>query len=137
MSHVRTQIRDAASALLTGIAAVSVSRVYPVNERELPALLVSTESETISAATLNLYLRQLELVVECVTQGPNVDTDLDALAAQVEAVLNRNTLGGLCRPLLPLRFDLRIDIGSTTIGRLRMTYLAAYHTAFSAPEVAA
>jgi hypothetical protein len=136
MSHVRTQIREAAAAALAEVAPVSVSRVYPIAEHELPVLLVSTNEEDIGGGMMGSFARALSLEVECVAQGTNVDMDLDALAVGVERALNHKTLGGLCRPMLPTRFDVRIEAGSVPIGRLRITYQVVYQTEWAEPEVA-
>jgi hypothetical protein len=137
MSHVRTQIRDAAVAALAPVAAtVSVSRVYPVADGELPALLVSTNGEQITGGLMGAYARSMDLVVECVVKGVDVDSDLNALAAAVEAILNHDRLGGLCKPLEPTSFDVTLDTGAVPIGRLRMNYVATYYTEFKVPGVA-
>ena len=137
MSHVRTQLRQAAAAALASVAPVSTSRVYPVEQVELPALLCATRTPRRSTGgTMGAFERTVELVVECLAKGPFVDDDLDTLAAAVETAINRSTLGGLTRPLVPIKFAVSIETGNTTIGRLRMVYRAVYHTAFASPETA-
>ena len=136
MSHVRTQLRQAAVAALASVAPVSTSRVYPVAELELPALFVYTNAETIEGGTMGVFARTVEIVVDCKAKGQFVDDDLDVLAAAVETALNRSTLGGLVRPLVPTEFAVSIETGSTTIGTLRMVYRAVYHTAFGSPQTA-
>lgn len=137
MSHVRTQIRQAAAAALAGLpATVSTSRAYPLDEAELPALLVSTNAEDIEGGTMGAFRRTLELIVTAVARGSYVDDDLDALAVSVETALNRNTLGGLVVPLGPIRVETTFETGSAVIGRLAMTFRAIYFTEFDNPQEA-
>jgi hypothetical protein len=136
MSHVRTQIRQAAVAALDGIAAVSASRVYPIAEADLPVLLVWTNDEEITGGTHGAYARELTLAVEAVARGGFVDDDLDALLVSVENALTRSTLGGLCKPLSMTRIEISIEAGSTPIGRARATFRALYYTQFGNPESA-
>jgi hypothetical protein len=136
MSHVRTQIRAAAVAALSGIALVSTARVYPVAEGELPVLLVRTDGEEITGGTHGAHARELALIVEAVARGGFVDEDLDALLVQVETALVRNTLGGLCKPLALISIDPSFEAGSTIVGRARMSFRATYYTPFGNPESA-
>lgn len=135
MSHVRAQIRAAAVAALSGVAAeVSVSRVYPL--QDLPAVLVYTNAEEITGGTLGAYQRTLDLVIEIVAKGEFYDDDLDALIVSVERALNQSKLGGLSKPLAPTGITITTDAGSTPIGRARMTYRAIYYTEHATPETA-
>jgi hypothetical protein len=56
MTHARTQIRQAVVALLTGNTEagnrVFSSRVHPLDDAKLPALLVFTPQETIGDRTM-------------------------------------------------------------------------------------
>lgn len=133
MSHVRTQIRQAAAAALESVAAVETSRVYPLAEAELPILLVYTNGEEIESLDLQTLDRRLELVVDCYAR--DIGDSLDALLAGVESALNDNELGGLTRPLRPSRIEMIASAeGSAPIGRLRLTYEAHYATSFADPE---
>ena len=72
--HVRQQVRDAAVARLTGLpltgARVFASRIRPIEQSQLPCLLVQTNDEEVLPATVHgAYARQLQLVVECVAQA--------------------------------------------------------------------
>ena len=69
--HVRQQIRDAAAVALTGLtttgARVYASRVYPMQDANLPGLRIFTPSETsqsIEMGTSRLRERTLTLVIE-------------------------------------------------------------------------
>lgn len=133
MSHVRTQIRNAVAAELAGIAPVHVARVYPVDEADLPVLLVYTNGEQLTGDTFGNLARSLEVVVEIVAQTAALDDAMDALLAQVEQAL----AGGLAMAtsFLPTEIDVTTSAdGSAPIGRLRLTYEATYRTSFADPE---
>jgi hypothetical protein len=142
MSHVRTQIRDAAYAALVAqfgeTATVYASRYLPLEEADLPAIIVYTSDEEVGAATMEAYGRSLELVVESKAKGADIDATLDALLVQVEVALNANRLGGLCKPLALGSITAIIDTSaSTPLGRHRIVYRAVYFTAHGNPEAAA
>lgn len=142
MSHVRTQIRDATTAALVAQfsddATVLASRRTPVEADELPAVLVYTNDEEIISATHGIYERAMELIVEVVAQGADIDDALDALLVRAEQTLNANRLGGLCKPLTPATLAAIVDIsGNMPTGRHRLTYRAVYYTAHGDPESAA
>jgi hypothetical protein len=135
MSHVRKQIRDAAVAALASLGGVHATRTVPVDQAELPVILVYTNSEQIERMAVGLYARTLELVVEIVAKGRAVDDELDGLLVSVEPLLNANRLGGLCRPLVLNSISVDVDAsGETPIGRARVTYSAVYQTAHADTE---
>jgi hypothetical protein len=129
MSHVRKQIRDAVVAALPGT--VYASRVWPVQESDLPVHLVYMGTEQAEELDFKTLDRRLEVVIECVAQA--LDDDLDALIVGVE-----QALGAGVAPAMNLRL-LSVEIvnsaeGSAPIGRARMTYEARYVTSFADPE---
>lgn len=138
MSHVRTQIRQAATAALAGIATVHASRVHPLAESDLPALLVYTSTESIEAelAAFGTLERRLELVIEAVAQATsNLDTTLDDLLASVETALGAvPTLGGAAIVVVPTSIEVTISQeGAQPIGRARLTYAVLYRTSSTDP----
>lgn len=135
MSHVRTQIRDAAATALAGVGTVIKSRVYPVSEDALPVLLVYADNETITLTDLRSLERNLSLVVECVVQAADLDTALDPLLVGVETALTANTLGGIVLRLLPAQLDVTLSgEGAAPIARARLTFEALYRTSITDPE---
>lgn len=136
MSHVRTQIREAAASALSALGAVSVSRAFSFSDSEVPVYLVSTDAEDIEGGTHGAYRRTLTVIVECVAKGATVDTELDAMVSSVEQTLNRSTLGGLCKPMLLTSLRVQIEPGAVPIGRLRMEYAVLYFTEYTSPEAA-
>ena len=115
-AHTRQQIREAAGAILMGLettgSRVFQSRLYALQNSDVPALRIYTKQETNENQTLispALQLRKLVLVVECCAkQSIDIDDVLDSMARQVERKLAQNqTLGGICK---------YIQLQSTEIG---------------------
>ena len=134
MSHVRTQIRDAVAGAVTSLATVYKSRHLPIEEADLPSILVYTNNETVEGDFQTLA-RMLEIVVEIVVQGTDLGAEFDPLIVSVETALNANSLGGLTQSMV-LRstvVDSRID-GAAQTGRARLTFEALYRTSFTDPE---
>ena len=136
MSHVRTQIRQAAVAALASVAAVKEGLDWPLAEEAVPLLLVSTRDEEVQRGSLDTYSRTLDLIVEGVAKGPFVEDGLDALVASTETVLNQSKLGGLCKPLLLQKIEISMERGATLIGRARMTFRCVYFTSHTNPASA-
>lgn len=134
MSHVRTQIRDVVATSLAGIAIVYKSRHLPIEESDLPAILVYANNETVVGDFQTLD-RKLEIVVELIVQGADLDAAFDPLLVAVEAALNANSLGGLTQSVVPLSTvtDSRID-GAIQTGRARLTFEVIYRTSYTDPE---
>lgn len=137
MSHVRTQIRDAVVTALADIeATVYASRYLPIEEPDLPALLVYTNTESIVGDDLDHLTRTIDLVVEIVVQAQDIDAEVDALLVGIEQALNAETLGGLVMVLLPANIEVSMRAeGAQPVGRARVTFQATYRTAFADPEL--
>lgn len=109
--HVRTQCRDAAKTAVTGLTTTGASvfaarpKSRPVQENELPCLLVYTqeeESEQVSGQQgTRRMARAVQLVVHGYAQGTgDIDKTLDTIAKEVEVALAANpTLTGKCKDL--------------------------------------
>ena len=139
MSHVRKQIRDRVATLLAPVGTVYTSRMHRLPELSLPALLVFTNDEEIEAADFTKAQRGLQVVVEVVAQATaNLDDDLDALVAGVEAAIGADPrLNGLALQCALAAINVTMSVeGSAPIGRARMTYQTIYRTAYSDPETA-
>ena len=95
--HLRRQIRDAAAAVLAGLATtgtrVHPSRRHPFQKHELPALAIYTVAEESALETMGAVShlsREVDLVVEGVIQVNSttaLDDELDQIAAEVETAL--------------------------------------------------
>lgn len=106
MKHVRTQIRNAVTALLKGNTTagdnVYEARVYPLNDPKLPALLVYSKQETVGEQSMSrprTQQRELMITVEAYVKARgNVDEDTDTLAMEIEQLIAADpSLGGLVK----------------------------------------
>lgn len=144
--HLRKQIRVAAAALLNGLATtganVFTSRVYAMQDAELPALRVSTRDEVINISEKGMSRhreRYLDLVVEaCVKVNAGYDDTVDQIQKEVEVALDAdNGLSGLCKYVeLKTVEDAFEGEGEKIVGLKRMTFEVLYYTAQGAPDVA-
>jgi hypothetical protein len=144
MSHARQQIRDAVVTAVTGLATtgsnVFRTRIHPLDQQSLPALLVYTLEEASEADAMGAsrsLLRSLRVAIDAVVQQvTDLDDLLDDIAAEVETAVDSNAaLNGLVR-------DITLDSSSITksgegeqsaLG-LRLVFTALYRTRRSAPE---
>jgi hypothetical protein len=142
--HIRRQVRDAAVAALTGLATtgsrVFASRIYPLQDAELPGLLVYTQNEDAARAELGglLFERTLELVIEGhVKAADGFDDTADAIAKEAEAALAANQgIGGAKYVHLrrtEVEFDAQAEQGAA---RIRLTFEVLYYTTLGSPDVA-
>lgn len=134
MTHVRQQVRDAATSLLTGLNLTGsecyAMRSYPTDIRRLPVLLVYILAEDSAPADIGAdrdLSRQMTLTVEAQARGRDFDDKLDAVAVEVEkAIAESHGLGGLCTDIF--LSSSRIDFGDRSehrTGVLTMTFLAS------------
>ena len=148
MSHVRTQIRSAAATALTGLTKTGTkvfkSRVRPIDDDELPCLLVYCDDEqNIDRATTGnpaRLHRDLTLIVKgLVKKSTALDDELDVICKEVEVAIAGNmTLGGLVRTGVELR-SIAVTIneeGQPPCGEIIMEFAAGYSTYSNAPELA-
>lgn len=140
--HQRRKIREAIKDKLFPSFAnkVFVSRVYPVEDDDLPCALVYVGlNEDIASDTMGLRTieRTVEIIVECVAQvNDTVDDVLDQCAVEVERLLGTDpTLASTCRDCILVRsqFAFRKD-GERETGSVVLTYLVSYRTTLSDPE---
>lgn len=144
MPHARETLRNAAVALLTGLGTTG-ARVYtdrpqarPLLASELPALMVTTGSETVEQSTIHgpaLLQRELELqVIGVVRALTGLDDTLDDIALEVETALGGGTLSTLADVALAAIDEPVIDgSGDMPVARQVMRYRVTYATAANAP----
>lgn len=137
--HERKQIRDAIVARLTGETAagtrVFTSRIAPIRVAQLPAISVYTDSETVDAASLKTFPRELTRTVTVAIEGwvrvtDGVDDALDALALEIETAMDGdNYLSATCGDsmLISTEFGMKLD-GDREMGAVRLEYTATYRT---------
>ena len=104
--HVRRQIRERVGTVLTGLTTtgsnVFQSRVYPLSDADLPALLIYTKAEESEPQIIGqnrTTSRILALAVECyVKASSDFDDTVDQICKEVEiAIAADTTLNGLVK----------------------------------------
>ena len=101
MSHSRTQIRAALTALLKGDGTATPAgnnvhpcRSLPLLASGLPAICVYDDSEKVESADATFPVRALEIKIECRAQHKSpeaLEAALDSLALSVEAAPSKRT----------------------------------------------
>lgn len=148
MSHVRTQIRDAVTSLLTGLPStgfnVFKSRIRKLSSNELPALTIETNDEIIaleSATDDYVNFKTLDLVIRVNAKvNSDLDTVLDTCMLEVEQrlFLNtvNNTLTGLVKDIELKTIKVQMNNeGDQPIGEAAMLWTVNYFTRGNAPDV--
>jgi hypothetical protein len=147
MSHVRQQIRDDIVTTLTGLTTtgsnVFRSRIFPLEETNLPALCIYTKSETSEYDTIGLprsVNRVLDVAVEAYVKGvSNYDNTLDTIAVQMEEAIAADiTLGGLAKDAQITAFEADFaGDGEQPVAVGRFTVTVEYRTVENDVETAA
>lgn len=143
--HVRTQIRD---ALMTTVGNLTTtggnvfgSRVYPLDEDSLPALIVRTVAERCAPLTTDapaMLQRTVVFEVIGVAQATaDLESVLDTIAAEVEDAVAGGGLpaGAKYVRLTGTEFTLSGE-GERPTGQAALSYEVSYVTAEDAPTVA-
>lgn len=145
-NHIRQQIREQIGTTLTGLTTtgsnVYQSRVYPLENSKLPALIIYTRSESIEPLDMGsnrTLQRNLQLVIEAFAKGTsNTDDTADTIAKEIEIAMANDTTHN----------DLAIDSfletteieyngeGDQPVASLSMVYNITYITTENAPDVA-
>lgn len=148
MAHHRQAIRDAVTTAVTGLTTTGTrvfkSRKYPLQEAELPGLLVYALTEEATPITLG-YPRYLDRVLTVRVVGvakanASLDTTLDNIAAEVETALAADyTLGGLVIELHLANTELMMqtindeEISDKPIGVVALDWSVLYRTIETTP----
>lgn len=146
MSHVRQQIREEIATTVTGLATTGTnvfqSRVYPLQDSNLPALLVYSTSEDSEADVMGSTLvaqRNLNVLIEgYVKANTDFDDVVDTICAQVEAAMGADrTLNGLAKFSQLVGTEISYNgEGESPVGVVTMTYAVQYRTAVNNAETA-
>jgi hypothetical protein len=144
MSHARTQIRQAVVALLNGNTEagnrVFSSRVHPLDDAKLPALLVYTPQENIGERSMQrprTQQRQLQLAVEGYLKARgDIDAEADALALEVEQLIAADpTLAGLVKDIsLESTATQLSGEGEKPVAVITLTFAVLYCVKENAPQ---
>jgi len=146
MSHVRQQIREYFGTNLTGLTTtgsnVFESRVYPLDNTRLPALLIYTKSEAsepIVIGTDRVMSRELSVVVEgYVKSTTNFDDTIDTISKEVEeAIAADRTLGGLAKDTYIESTEITFNAeGEKPMGYVSLTFISNYYVQETNPDIA-
>jgi len=146
MSHVRQQIREYFGTTLIGLSTtgtnVTESRVYPIENSKLPALVIYTKSETsepIVIGTDRVMSRELSVVVEAYCKAAsNFDDTIDTISKEVEEAISADrTLGGLAKDTFIESTEIEFNgEGEKPLGYVSLTFLTNYYVNEQNPDVA-
>lgn len=147
MAHLRNQIRDAVVSRLTGLSTtgsnVFRSRIYPLENNNLPGLCIFTKSEATTFDTLTRprsISRVLEIGVEAYVKATsNYDNTLDTIAVEVEeAIASDVTFSNLAKDTQVTSFDADFSgDGEQPVAIGRFTIEVNYRTLENDVETAA
>jgi len=145
-NHVRQQIREKIGTTLTGLTTtgsnVYQSRVYPLENINLPALVIYTKSETsepIVIGTNRVMSRELSVIVEgYVKATSNFDDTIDTISKEVEAAIAADrTLDGLSKDCYLESTEIEYTgEGEKPLGYVSLTFLTNYYVQETTPDVA-
>ena len=145
-NHVRQQIREKIGTTLTGLTTtgsnVFESRVYPLENANLPALIIYTKeesSEPIVIGTQRLMSRELSVVVEGYAKATsNFDDTIDTISKEVEeAIAADRTLDGLAKDCYLESTEIEFNgEGEKPLGYVSLTFLTNYYVKEKNPDVA-
>jgi len=145
-NHIRQQIREYFGTNLTGLSTtgsnVYESRVYPIENSKLPALVIYTKSETsepIVIGTDRVMSRELSVVVEGYAKATsNFDDTIDTISKEVEeAIAADRTLDGLAKDCYLESTEIEFNgEGEKPLGYVSLTFLTNYYVKEKNPDVA-
>jgi len=146
--HIDKRLRDAATALLTGLATTGArtykSRAYPMQDADLPGLRIYVDDSEIhdiafgGGAATTRQERAIELKVEfCGKATVNYDDQADASKKEVEQAIAGNlTLGGVVKTAQMRRIETeREGEGEKVVIVTRMVFVCTGYTARNAPDI--
>lgn len=142
-NHVRQQLREAIAVVVTNLtttgARVFQSRAYPLQETDLPCLLIKTESERIDYQTIHastLQERDITVTIEAVARATsNLDDTLDKICKEVEIAINAASTIAKDIRLIGTNLDTSV-VGNQPVGLATMIYKMKVYTLSNAPDVA-
>jgi len=145
-NHIRQQIREYFGTNLTGLSTtgsnVYESRVYPIENSKLPALVIYTKSETsepIVIGTDRVMSRELSVVVEGYAKATsNFDDTIDTISKEVEeAIAADRTLDGKAKDTYLESTEISFNAeGEKPLGFVSLTFISNYYVKEKNPDVA-
>lgn len=142
-NHVRQQLREAITTVVTNLtttgARVFQSRAYPLQESDLPCLLIKTESERIDYQTIHastLQERDITVTIDAIAKTTsNLDDTLDKICKEVEIAINAAST--IAKDIMLVGTNLETSvIGNQPVGLATMIYKMKVYTLSNAPDVA-
>ena len=140
--HVRQQVREEIAGILVGLSNTSdrvfTSRVYPIQETDLPCLMIKTEQERVDYQTVNKPAqqeREITLVIEAIAKANEaLDNTLDDICKEVEIVMD--TVAVLTRDIQLAGTNIELSVlGNQPIGQATMIYRMKVYTESNSPDV--
>ena len=145
-NHIRQQIREYIGTTLTGLTTtgsnVYESRIYPIENSKLPALVIYTKSETsepIVIGTDRVMSRELSVVVEGYAKATSdFDDTIDTISKEVEqAIAADRTLDGKAKDTYLESTEIEFNgEGEKPLGYVSLTFLTNYYVKEKNPDVA-
>jgi hypothetical protein len=146
-NHLRRQIREAIGTAVTGLTTTSTrvyqSRVVPLQDTNLPALLIYTRAERSSPATVHgprIVERTAEVEIVAVAKATSdIDDTLDGICKEVETALAWpvSGLATLAKDLRLVSTDLDLNgEGEKQTGSATLRYEVDYFNLENAPDTA-
>ena len=144
-NHVRQQIREAIGTLLTGLTTTGTnvfqSRVYRIQDSELPGLVIYSKEEDSAILTIGSVknmMRTLTVMIEATTEKlATFDDEVDTICKEIETAMGGDrTLGGLAKDSWLVSTDIEFSgDGKKPVGTASLSYTVKYITAENAPDV--
>jgi hypothetical protein len=138
MAHARQLIREQVATTLTGLSTtgsnVFQSRVYPLQESNLPALLIYTKEESSEAIVMGsdrAIDRELTLAVEAyVKNNTNSDDIIDDIAEEIESAIGADsTLNNKAKDVFLVSTDINyVGEGENPVAVATFNFLVNYCT---------
>ena len=145
-NHIRQQIRERIATNLTGLTTTGTkvyqSRVYPLEDNNLPGLIiytVSEESEPAVIGTDRLLDRKLNVVIEGYCEAiSNYDDTIDTICKEVEvAMAGDRTINSLAKDNYLILTDIAYNgEGKKPVAYCSMTFMVEYMTNETTPDQA-
>lgn len=145
-NHIRQQIREYFGTTLTGLSTtgsnVYESRVYPIENSKLPALVIYTKSETSEPIVIGIdrvMSRELSVVVEGYAKATsNFDDTIDTISKEVEeAIAADRTLDGKAKDTYLESTEIEFNgEGEKPLGYVSLTFISNYYVKEKNPDVA-
>lgn len=143
---ITAQLRAVVAARLTGLGMTGTNvfcgRVYPLEDEELPCLLISTPAEENEYATIDYPRRvvsRITLSIKALAKiNDSLDDLLDAICKDVRTVIGSDPfLGGLAKDaMIKITKTGTSGEGEQPLGVGSMVFIVEIHTRENAPDVA-